>query len=224
MAFGGDVVLRERARVEGDAVAFGGAVIQAQGARIGGDIVTGFRGSRRGVDFLRRWGIVGILFASIIFYLFLMLAIAVVGILLMLLLPNVLQSIAAIINQYPLKSGLWGLGSIAALILLTVLLVGSLFGNLLIPLVNLIVMVAGLLSAISMSLLIGKKILTAPSRLPMQQFLVGILILGLIGLIPIVGGLFFFAVAIFGFGAILLWLLGKVQPPIVGQTHDQVGN
>jgi len=43
----------------------------------------------------------------------------------------------------------------------------------------------------------------------MQQFLIGVLILTLIGLIPVLGGLVLSVVNIFGFGALLLWLVRK---------------
>jgi hypothetical protein len=221
-AFGGNVILEEKARVDGDVVAFGGAVIQAEGATIGGDIITGLRDGRGGMEFLRRWGIVGILVISLVFYAFVMVAIAALGILLLLLIPNFLQSMVAIINRYALKSALWGLGSIVAVIFLSALLAGSLIGSLLIPIVNLAVLIGGILGAISTSLLIGQKILTTSTRHPIQQFLIGLLLLGLISWIPIVGGLLFFAVTIFGCGAILVWKFGKVQPPIEEQTHDTI--
>lgn len=49
----------------------------------------------------------------------------------------------------------------------------------------------------------------------MQIFLLGLLIVGLIGLIPIVRGLFLLVVNIFGLGAILKWQLGKVKTQII---------
>jgi hypothetical protein len=222
VAFGGNVVLEERARVDGDAVAFGGAVIQAEGATIGGDIVTGLRNDRGGMEFLRRWGIFSILVIGFVFYAFVVVALAALGILLLLLIPNFLQSIVAVINRYAAKSALWGLGSIVAVIFLSALLAGSLIGSLLIPIINLAILIGGVLGAISTSLLIGRKILTASTRHPIQQFLIGLLLLALIGWIPIVGGLLFFAVTIFGCGAILLWKFGKVQPPVDERTSDTI--
>ncbi|MBW4562775.1 MAG: hypothetical protein KME32_16825 [Mojavia pulchra JT2-VF2] len=51
--------------------------------------------------------------------------------------------------------------------------------------------------------------MASSERTQMQQFLVGMLILGLIGLIPVLGGLVLSVVNIFGFGALIAWLWCK---------------
>ena len=193
--------------VDGDAVALGGEVIRAAGTQIGGDIVTGSQEVKDTIYVFRRWGIQGVLariyLSNAGFHLLVMLAIAVLGVLLLLLIPNLLPTIASTINQTPLKSGAWGLGGAIALILLSVLISGSILGMLILPVVHLAVFIAGFLGTASMGLLIGQKTLTTPDRKPIPQFLVGSLILALIGLIPIIGGLFLLVVNILGFGGIL---------------------
>jgi hypothetical protein len=72
---------------------------------------------------------------------------------------------------------------------------------------DLAALIAGILGTASMGLLIGQKTMTAPARKPIPKFLVGSLILALIGLIPLIGGLFLLVVNIFGFGGILASLL-----------------
>jgi hypothetical protein len=141
------------------------------------------------------------------FHVLAMLAIAVLGALLLLLTPNLLPTIALTINQTPLNSGAWGLGGVIALILLSILISGSILGILVLPLVNLAALIAGILGTASMGLLIGQKTMTAPARKPIPKFLVGSLILALIGLIPLIGGLFLLVVNILGFGGILASLL-----------------
>lgn len=124
VAIGGDVVLKKGASVDGDAVALGGEVIRAAGTQIGGDIVTGSQEVRDTIYVFKRWGIQGVLariyLFSAGFHLLAMLAIAVLGVLLLLLIPNLLPTIASMINQTPLKSGAWGLGGAIALILLSI--------------------------------------------------------------------------------------------------------
>jgi hypothetical protein len=207
VAIGGNVVLKKGASVDGDAVALGGEVIQAEGTKIGGDIVTGSKEVKDGIYVFRRWGIQGVLariyLFSAGFHLLAMLAIAVFGVLLLVLTPNLLPTIASTINQTPLKSVAWGLGGAIALILLSILISGSILGMLVLPVVNLAAFIAGLLGITSIGLLIGQKTLTAPERKPIPQFLVGNLILALIGLIPLIGGLFLLVINIFGFGAVL---------------------
>ena len=211
VAIGGDVVLKKGASVNGDVVALGGEVIRAAGTQIGGDIVTGSQEVKNTIYLFRRWGIQGVLariyLFSAGFHLLAILAIAVLGVLLLLLIPNLLPTIASTINQTPLKSGAWGLGGAIALILLSVLISGSILGMLILPVVHLAVFIAGFLGTASMGLLIGQKTLTTPDRKPIPQFLVGSLILALIGLIPLMGGLFLLVVNIFGFGGILASLL-----------------
>ncbi|MGL6342085.1 MAG: hypothetical protein ACRC80_23430 [Waterburya sp.] len=206
-AIGGDVVLKKGASVDGDAVALGGEVIRAAGTQIGGDMVTGSQEVKNTIYLFRRWGIQGVLariyLFSAGFHLLAMLAIAILGVLLLLLIPNLLPTIASTINQTPLKSSAWGLGGAIALILLSVLISGSILGILVLPVVNLAALIAGFLGTASMGLLIGQKTLTAPDRKPILQFLVGSLILALIGLIPLIGGLFLLIVNILGFGGVL---------------------
>lgn len=207
VAIGGDVVLKKGASVDGDAVALGGEVIRAAGTQIGGDIVTGSQEVKNTIYLFRRWGIQGVLariyLFSAGFHLLAMLAIAILGVLLLLLIPNLLPTIASTINQTPLKSGAWGLGGAIAWILLSVLISGSILGMLVLPVVNLAAFIAGFLGTACMGLLIGQKTLTAPDRKPIPQFLVGSLILALIGLIPLIGGLLLLIVNIVGFGGVL---------------------
>jgi hypothetical protein len=103
VAIGGNVVLKKGTSVNGDAVALGGEVIQAAGTQIGGDIVTGSQ------EVLAR-----IYLFSAGFHLLAILAIAVLGVLLLLLIPNLLPTIASTINQTALNSGAWGLGGAIA--------------------------------------------------------------------------------------------------------------
>jgi hypothetical protein len=207
VAIGGNIVLKKGASVDGDAVALGGEVIRAEGTKIGGDIVTGSKEVKDGIYVFRRWGIQGVLariyLFSAGFHLLAMLAIAVFGVLLLLLTPNLLPTIASTINQTPLKIGAWGLGGAIALILLSILISGSILGMLVLPIAHFAAFIAGFLGTASMGLLIGQKTLTASNRRPILQFLVGSLILALIGLIPLIGVLFGFLVNILGFGGVL---------------------
>ena len=216
VAIGGDVVLKTGARVEGDAVAFGGDILKEEGVTIGGDTVTIFADGRWGMQAFRRWGVGGLLsriyLFSITVHILVVLAVTVVGVLLMLLQPTLLQTLAATVSQQPLKSGLWGLGGAIAIMLLTTLIAGSLLGTVLLPVVHLLGIIVGLLGTLGVGLLIGIRTLRTPGQKPLAQLLIGMLILGVIGLIPIVGGLFFLAVNLFGFGSVLISRLGRRNP------------
>jgi hypothetical protein len=206
VAVGGDVVLKTGARVDGDVSAIGGEIFKEEGVSVGGDTVTVFSGDQEMIQTIRQWGLGGLLarayLFSAAFHGVAILAIATLGILLMLLVPNFLQTITETIRQTPLKSGAWGLGGAIALLLLGILIAGSLLGTLVLPIINLVALVAGLLGTIAMGLLIGER--TLWQRTAMPQFLVGMLILGLVGLIPVIGAVFLLAVNLFGFGGVLV--------------------
>ncbi|WP_051470296.1 hypothetical protein [Fischerella sp. PCC 9605] len=205
-AVGGDVILKTGARVDGDVTAVGGEIFQEPGVTIGGDAVTVLDRSGGVMHGIRRWGLWGTLgriyLLNAAFYTLFMLAVAIVGVVLMLLRPSFLQSITATISQQPLKSLGWGLGGVVAFLLLSILTGGSLLGAVLIPIAALLLGVVGLLGANSLGLLIGEKTLRH-RRSPMLQFLVGIVILAVISLIPLVGGLTFLILNLFGLGGVL---------------------
>ena len=214
VAIGGDVILKPNARIGGDAVAIGGQIIKEPGAMVGGDEVILF--SNAGV-LLDRFGLLGTLYiTNALFYLAFSLFIFALGIFLLLLLPDRLQTITATIGQDSLKSGLWGLGSIVVIMLFTALFAGSLFGFLLIPVVNLAFAVAGLLGIVATALWIGKRILTRREK-PFIPFFVGMLILTLISLIPIAGVLIVLMLDLFGLGAVWLSRVGTMPKTISRQ-------
>ncbi len=211
IAIDGDVILEKGARVDGDAYAVGGEIITSPGATIGGASSTvlengrwGMHGRRRGTSsFLVRY------LLNSAFHLLNVLIGTIIGVLILLWRPNFLLNLAATINQYPLQSGLWGLGGLFAVILLVIVLAVSLIGIPLLPLVGLVVAVTFILGTLGVALWVGQRASASTERSPMQKFLIGVLILTLIGLIPVLGGLVLSVVNIFGFGALLLWLFNK---------------
>lgn len=219
IAVGGDVILQPKARVGGDAVAIGGQILKEPGATVGGDEVVIF--SNAGMLF-NRFGLFGTLYLiNAIFSLACSIIILAFGVFLLLLLPGHLQSITATMQQHPFKSGLWGFGSIVAITLSTALFAGSVFGLLLIPIINLAVAIAGLLGAIATALWVGKGIFARRNK-PFVPFLIGILILAVISLIPIAGGLIVLMLNLFGLGAVLLSRVGTVPPETIKKRFDQL--
>lgn len=219
IAIGGDIILKPNARVGGDAVVIGGQIVKEPGAMIGGDEVILF--SNAGVLF-DRFGLFGTFYlTNALFSLAFSLVIFAFGVFLLLLLPGHLQSITATMQQHPFKSGLWGLGGIVAITLSTALFAGSVFGFLIIPIINLAFLIAGLLGAIITGLWIGKRIFARRDQL-FVQFLVGMLILTIISLIPIAGGLIVLMLNLFGLGAVLLSRVGTLQPETIKKSFDHL--
>lgn len=220
VAVGGDVILKSGARVNGDVTAVGGNIFREDNVTVGGDAVVVLDGDRGMMHRMRHWGLSGFLtrayLASAAVHALVIVTITAIGLLLVFLVPHFLQTIVLPLNQTPLKSGAWGLGGVASIILLSALISGSLLGFLLLPVVNLVAIAAGLLGTIAISMWIGQRTLPTTASAPRerslwQQLLIGMLILGVIGLIPIAGGLVFLVANLFGFGGVLVSQFSRNQ-------------
>lgn len=219
VAVGGNVILKPNARIEKDAVAIGGQIIKESGAIVGGSEIVMFENAKVLFD---RFGLFGTLYlGNVLFFLVSLVVVLAFGVFLLLLMPGHLKSISATMHQHPFKSGVWGLGGIFAMMLFGILFAGSIFGMLLIPVVNLALIVAGLLGAIATGLWIGTKVLSRSEK-AFLPFLVGMLILEIISLIPLAGGLIILMLDLFGFGAVLLSRVGTVQPETIHKKLDRL--
>jgi hypothetical protein len=216
IAIDGDVILEKGARVDGDVYAVGGKIITEEGAIIDGASGTALENGRWGMyGFRRRGGFISRYLFNTAFHLLNVLISTIIGVLIILWRPNFLLNLAATVSHYPIQSGLWGLGGLFAVIVVIIVLAISLIGIPLLPLVALAVMITVLVGTLGVALWLGQRILTTRERSPMQQFLIGMLILGLIGLIPVLGNLVLLVVNILGFGVLLAWWLGNVRSQTV---------
>jgi hypothetical protein len=220
VAIGGDVNLKANARVEGDAVAIGGEILKEEGASLGGSEVTILSGAKHLFPAFWKWSLLDILYgsylASLMLHILVVVAIAALGVFLLLFLPEPLQNISSTIRQAALKSGGWGVGSIIAILFLLIFVTGSLLGILLVPVLVIAVAVVGVLGCVATGLFVGERTVSASPGSLMRPFLVGMLILAAIGLVPLVGGFVFLVANLFGFGAVLVSRFGRVQPPAPG--------
>lgn len=217
IAIGGDVILAEKARVDGDAYAVGGDIIQADGASIGGASRVFTEQGRWGMHGSRRRGIDGFLFyylRGLASHLFIVLFSGIIGVLLLRWRPRFLLDLADTVRQYPIQSILAGLGGIVAVICFAIFLALSLIGIPLLPLLGVSFLAVMLLGTLGVALWIGERAWTKPNSTLVRQFLVGLLVLALIGLVPGAGGLVLSAVNLVGFGAVLIWALNRPRAPI----------
>lgn len=212
IALGGDVILESDARIDGDAYAIGGEVITADGAIVGGESGVlaqewGWRMARN-----RGWNGFGLYYlSSLASHVLLTLISAGIGVLLMRWRPGFLPSLAETVRQFPLQSIFWGLGGIVAAIGLVILLAISIIGILLLPPISVIITASVWVGSLGIALWLGEKIWSKPDHTPTEQFLMGVLILGVIGLVPLAGGLVIAIANLVGFGALVTWLINKQQ-------------
>lgn len=206
VAVGGTIHLGEEAIIHGDAVTIGGDIDQAEGSMIYGDIIDvgtfnfknifegkHFFGGHRGIPkFFTIIPLIG-LFALVL--------------LLSVLIPTELGTVASNIKNEPIIMFLWGMLGVILIVPLAVMLAISIIGIALIPLEVLAVFLASLIGYIAVAIMIGKKLLKAlnndnPSVA--LSAILGILILWLVGLIPIFGSIVKVIAWIIGFGAVII--------------------
>lgn len=218
IAIGGNVILKQGARVDGDTYAIGGKVVQAEGATIGGSKST-FNDQYDQRDMMKmhrdRNQFLPMYFFHASFRIFSAIVGAILGIVLLRTAPSFLPNLAATARQYPGQSAVWGVGAVFGFGVLTIFLAITLIGIPLIPLLSLIMSLTSLVGALGIALFIGQQVIKSDRQSSLQKFLVGLLIVTILALIPFVGGIVVCVVSLFGLGSLLVWKLGKAQPPIL---------
>lgn len=206
VAVGGTVHLGEEAIVHGDAVTVGGKIDEAEGAMIYGTTVDvgsfDFGNIFEGKHFFD--GHKGI---PKVFTIIPLIGCLALVLLLSVLIPTELGTVATNIKNEPIIMFLWGLLGIILIVPLAVMLAISIIGIVLIPIELLAVFLASLIGYIAVAIIIGKKILRAlnnenPSVI--LSAILGVLVLWLVGLIPIFGSLVKAIAGIIGFGAVII--------------------
>jgi len=209
VAVGGSVHLGEEAIIHGDAVTVGGTIEEAEGSIVYGTTVDvgsfdfknifegkHFFGGHRGIPGIP----MGLKFIPLIGLIALVLLLAV-------LIPAELGTVASYIKNEPIMMFLWGMLGVILIVPLAVMLAISIIGIALIPLEILAVFLATLIGYIAVAIMIGKKLLRSlkndnPSVV--LSAILGVLILWLVGLIPVFGCIVKAIALIIGFGAVII--------------------
>ncbi|NOT55182.1 MAG: hypothetical protein HOP18_11290 [Deltaproteobacteria bacterium] len=221
VAIGGDVTLNTGAQIDGDVVVIGGEIRKDEGVRIGGKEVVIAGGVRDVLNTIRRWGPFGLVYrlyvVSVLLHLGVMLLLAASGALLILLLPEPVQTIAATLQREALKSGVWGVGGLLLGLLLLGLTIGSLLGLLLVPPLLLIFALIGVLGSVASAVFLGDRVFTSANSSLLRRFLLGVVLLGLSGLLPVIGKVVCALLFLFGCGAVLVSRGGRRSGETTGQ-------
>lgn len=209
VAIGGSIYLEPGAEVYGDAVSLGGTINLQGDARIGGQQVSMGSFSLDDIHigpFFSNWLGFNLSVWRLLSLLFL-------GLIVFWLVPQQVNRSSAAAELNPLRSVVFGLLGYLALIPMTILLLITVLGIPLIPILWLLVVAGRLLGQVCLGLLAGRWL--AP-KLNLQttdvyQMLLGLLVLGLITAIPVVGGLASLFYGLVGFGA-ALWTRFGTKP------------
>lgn len=208
-AIGGNLQLAENAQVTGDAFAIGGQVIRAESAVVGGNEFTLLEQFSGVFD---RFGVLGTIYlANLAFWLASFVVAVIAGLLLLMLLPGHITAISAAIQLRPFASLVYGIGGLAAIVILTVLTAGSALGSVLIPLANLGALLTGLFGGTAICVWLGRRLQQNHPTAHFRHFWLGLVLLFIVSLIPLVGGFLISLMTLFGFGATLLARYGT-QP------------
>jgi len=225
VTFGGNVVLRSTAVVDGDLVTIGGNVQRDPGAVVRGNEVGGleFEGLPRlwtlptrlsfdrGVD---RW-------SSSIFNvfgdIFVALALAALGLLVVLFWPKQTEVVGQAVLAAPLPSAGVGLLTGVVAVVLIVLLAITICLSPVAFLLGVAMLVAGLFGWIAVGLLVGRRLLEAFNVRGITSLMAvaaGTLLISVLRAIPCLGAILGFVVGCAGLGAVVLTRFGRQTYPL----------
>jgi cytoskeletal protein CcmA (bactofilin family) len=209
----GDVYLDPRASVAGN-LECGNCEIEGNEEVVGGTVKTGrmdFDGPS-GRDIL---GVVGWIFASAAF--------VACSVLAAVLVPRPLSAAARMAEEAPGRSLLFGLASVPAIVVLSVVLVVSIVGAPLLLLLAPAYLALVFFGALVAAFFVGSKVVMVTGRYHAGNALaavVGALILAALTLIPVVGDLLLYVLVLIGTGAAILAVFARRRPLATHPSYE----
>jgi len=210
----GSIVLTNKAVVRGNVVCVGGVVAKGNGSQVYGDIteinssnISSAIASVLSGDW-EGWPLI-INFIYLCFFA----AIFIIALLMAILMPRPLIAIANMIQNNKTKSFFWGLFATLAIPPFFFLLIISIIGITLIPLIFAALLLAFVLGFIGVSALIGNftltKIFRKHKKSLVQETIFGLILLWSIGWLPYIGWMVKVIAITFGLGGVLLILFNR---------------
>ena len=219
----GDVYLEPDAVVEGNVVLGSGEVYREGNPTITGHVAAqGMAASMGGSGEGDRWGIAGFVgwfFGALVF--------VAVSVLAAVLVPRPVESSAQKIEESIGRSLLVGLASVPAALLLAVVLGVSIVGIPLLLLAAPAYLAFVFFGSVVAAYFLGRRILFATGRYHggnATAATIGALILAATYLIPFVGGLILYALALLGAGGAILAILSRRRTPTYSSYETYVGD
>lgn len=201
----GDLELGPEARVYGDVTSGSGEIRQHPEAVVGGKMLTGMRPEMdHDWDGLGILNFVGWIFAAAVF--------AACSVLVAVLAPGPLSAATRRAEESPAMSLFLGVASVPAVVVLCVVLAVSIIGIPLLLLLAPAYLAFVFFGALVAAYFVGRRVVFATGRYHVGNALaaaVGALILAAAHLIPVLGGLLVYGLALFGTGASILALVSR---------------
>ena len=209
VAVGGDV--KVYGTVHGDAVAVsvGGAIYEDEGSMIHGDITEVDAFNFDGFNY--HWPFHGFYWG---FRIFTFIGCLALGLLLAVLMPKQLDRVSDNIKENPLPVILYGLLGFVLVVPVLVILAISIVGIVLIPVELLAVVFGSLFGYYAVARVIGEKLSSALGKESVSILLAlvfGLVVLGLVDMIPFFGNLIAIVAGIMGFGGVLMAIHKRKQ-------------
>jgi len=219
VAIGGDVHVSPGAHVGADVVSVGGQVVIDPGGTVDGEEVAlsipglaglaGLLGASKPAEEARRitplLATGHVLAKYVVFF--------VLGLLVLMLAPTRLDSVASALVRQPLKVMLAGLLGTLAMPVLTVLLIATVVGIPLVAVQIIAILLAGVLGFTALALFVGRALPLHPRRAAsVVQLAVGTALVVLVSEIPVVGKMAWVSGWLFVFGAVVRTRFGQPQP------------
>jgi cytoskeletal protein CcmA (bactofilin family) len=216
----GDVELGPGARVAGD-LHYGSGALTGNRAAVEGTLVAG--DMRPDID--HGWGAFGIL--DVAGWMFAAAVFAACSVLAVVLAPRQLLAAARRAEESPAMSLLFGVASVPAVVVLCVVLAVSIIGIPLLLLLAPAYLALVFFGALVAAYFVGRRVVFATGRYHVGNAMaaaVGALILAAAYLIPVLGGLLIYGLALFGTGACLLALVSRRSSPTYPSYEAYVGD
>ncbi len=209
VAVGGDIYLGEDASVYGDVVAVGGSIYEDEGSVIHGDITEVDAFNFDGFNY--HWPFRGFYWG---FRIFTFIGCLALGLILAVLMPQQLDRVSDNIKENPLPVILYGLLGFVLVVPILVILAISIVGIVLIPVELLAVVFGSMFGYYAVARVIGEKLSSALGKESVSILLAlvfGLVVLGLVDMIPFFGNLIAVLAGIMGFGGVLMAIHKRKQ-------------
>jgi len=225
VTFGGNVVLRSTAAVYRDFVTLGGNVQQEAGAVVRGNVVESFESKgfprfwtfptrlsfNRGTDLWSRS------IFNVFRDIFVALALAALGLLIVLFWPKQTEAVGQAVLIAPLPSAGIGLLTGVVAVVLMVLLAITICLSPVAFLLGVAMLVAGVFGWAAVGLLVGQRLLETfkvKGVTPLMAVAAGTLLISLLRAVPCLGAIMAFVVGCAGLGAVVLTRFGRQTYPL----------
>lgn len=221
---GGRVNFGENGVVQGDVTSVGNGIVGDK-ARISGTINdVNFGMSLRSLPFVPQWWYKGITFRNPVWHLFLMAGWFAIALITLSFFPNASKGVRQVMEQQPLRSTLVGLLAWFLLIPATLMLLITIVGIPLIPLLYLGFLAAKVLGYTSLALLLGDKVsqTTKSKSSSLAQLAIGVLILGLVGYVPVLNSFVSLFVSLISIGAVVDSKFGSNKPWLPPRANPNI--